>query len=111
MSWYNLGEVLGLTTEIFRQDRWSAGPNFNPTNFLIRGMTDAQGRAMAQAVGRRPPTAEARVRSRVSPCGICGDTGTGFSPSSSVFPCQFHSTGAPLLGKGQKMVDAQLTST
>jgi hypothetical protein len=25
-----------------------------------------------------------------------------FPPSSSVFPCQFHSTGAALLGKGQK---------
>jgi hypothetical protein len=63
------------------------------------------GRAMAQAVSRRPPTAEARVRSRVSLCGICGGqsgTGTSFSPSSSVFPCQFHSTGAPLLGKWQK---------
>jgi hypothetical protein len=47
------------------------------------------GHAMAQAVSRRPPTAEARVRSRVNPCGICGGqsgTGTGFSPSSSVFP-------------------------
>jgi hypothetical protein len=65
------------------------------------------GRAMAQAVSRRPPTAEFWVRSRVSPCGVCSGrsgTGTGFSPSSSVFPCQFHSTRAPLLGKGQKII-------
>jgi hypothetical protein len=44
---------------------------------------------MAQAVSGRPVTAEDLVRVRVSPCGICGvqsDTGTGFSPSSSVFP-------------------------
>jgi hypothetical protein len=43
------------------------------------------GRAMAQVVSRRPLTAEARVRSRVNPRGICGGqsgTGTGFSPSS-----------------------------
>jgi hypothetical protein len=54
---------------------------------------------MAQAVSRRPLTAEARVRSLVGPCGICGrqsGTGTGLSLSTSVFPCQFHSTGAPL---------------
>jgi hypothetical protein len=41
------------------------------------------GRAMAQAVSRRPLTAKARVRSRVSPCGIYGGrsgTGTGFFP-------------------------------
>jgi hypothetical protein len=49
------------------------------------------GRAMAQVVSRRPLTVEARVRARVNPCGIYGGqsgTGTGFSPSSSVFPCQ-----------------------
>jgi hypothetical protein len=60
---------------------------------------------MAQAVSRRPPTVEARVRSRVGPCGICGGqrcTGTGFSLSTSVFPFQFHFTGAPLLGKMKK---------
>jgi hypothetical protein len=50
---------------------------------------------MAQAVSRRPLIAEAQIRARVNPCGICGGqsgTGTGFSQSSSVFPCQYHST-------------------
>jgi hypothetical protein len=53
------------------------------------------GRAMAQVVIRRPLTLEARVRARFIPCGICGGqsgTGTGFYPSSSVYPCQYHST-------------------
>jgi hypothetical protein len=65
------------------------------------------GRAMVQAVNRRPVTAEARVRSLVSPCGICGEqsgTGTGFSPSTLDFPSQFHSTGAPLLGEMKKLI-------
>jgi hypothetical protein len=47
------------------------------------------GRAMAQAVSRRPLTAEAWVRSRVSPCRICGGqngTGTGFPPDYFCFP-------------------------
>jgi hypothetical protein len=72
---------------------------------LTKSSKMESGRAMAQAVSRRPPTAEARVQSRVSPCGICGGqsgSGTGFSPSTSVFPCQFHSTGVPLLGKMKK---------
>jgi hypothetical protein len=54
-----------------------------------------QGRAMAQAVSRRTITTESRVRARVNTCGICGGqsgTGTGFSPSSSVLPRQYHST-------------------
>jgi hypothetical protein len=47
---------------------------------------------MAQVVSRRPLTAEARIRFRVNPRGICGGqsgTRTGFYPSSSVFPCQY----------------------
>jgi hypothetical protein len=51
--------------------------------------TIAVGSAMAQAVSRRPLTAEARFRSRVSPCGICGGqsgTGTGFFPVYIGFP-------------------------
>jgi hypothetical protein len=54
---------------------------------------------MAQVVSRRPLTAEAREHSQVGPCGISGEesgVGTGFSPGTSVFPCQFHSIGTPL---------------
>jgi hypothetical protein len=50
---------------------------------------------MAESVSRRPLTAEARVRSQVSPWQFCNgqsNTGTGFSSSNSVFPCQGHST-------------------
>jgi hypothetical protein len=39
------------------------------------------------------------------PCRICvgqNGTRTGFSPNTSVFPCQFHSTGAPLKRKSRK---------
>jgi hypothetical protein len=52
------------------------------------------GRAIAQAVSRRLPTAAGRVRSQVRSCGICGgQSGTGevFSKCFG-FPCQssFH---------------------
>jgi hypothetical protein len=55
----------------------------------------------------RPSTAEARVRSRVYPCGICGgqsNTGRGFSPSTWVFPCQFHSTVLHYSEKWKKLI-------
>jgi hypothetical protein len=67
---------------------------------------------VAQAVSRRPLTADTQVRSRVSPCGICGgqsDTGTGFPPSTSVFPCHFHSTCAPLHGETKKKLTIFIT--
>jgi hypothetical protein len=62
---------------------------------------------MAQVISHQPLTAEARVRVRATPCGICGGqigTETGFSLKTSVFPCQFHSTGAPLHGKTKKLI-------
>jgi len=48
---------------------------------------------MAQAVIRRPFTAKGQVRFQLSSredCGGKNDTGTSFSPSNSVFPCQYH---------------------
>jgi hypothetical protein len=57
----------------------------------------SSGRAMAQAVSRWHLTAEARVRARVNPCGICGgQSGTGqvFSEYFG-FPCKYHYTIAP----------------
>jgi hypothetical protein len=51
--------------------------------------------AIAQAVSRRPVTTKARIRPRISPCGISGGqsgTGSGFSPNYSVFPCQYYFT-------------------
>jgi hypothetical protein len=56
------------------------------------------GRTIAQAVSHRSFTAEAWVRAHVSSSEIYGGqsgTGTGFSPSHSVFPCQYHSIVVP----------------
>jgi hypothetical protein len=64
-------------------------------DLFVALVTEWNSRTMAQVVSRRPVTAEARVRARVNPCGICGGqsgTGTGFSPEFFGFPCQYHST-------------------
>ena len=53
---------------------------------------------VAQAVRPRLLTTETAFRCEVRPCGICGapsGTGTGFSPTTSIFPCQYHSTIGP----------------
>jgi hypothetical protein len=90
---------------------WSCGLDYRHGNYRdvilclipvdwMWGLKDCLGKgrldlAMAQVVSRRPLIAEARVRVRFNPCGICsGQSGTrtGFSPSSSVFPCLYYST-------------------
>jgi hypothetical protein len=54
---------------------------------------------MAQAVSRIPLTSEARVRSRSVYVGFVMDK----VALVQVFPCQFHSTSAPLQGKTKKI--------
>lgn len=73
------------------------GTNSNFT-YYSAARRHSPGRPMSQEVSRRPLTTEARVRFRVSLreiCGIQSANGTGFTPSSLVFPCQYHSTIAP----------------
>jgi hypothetical protein len=59
-----------------------------------------------QAVNRRPLTAEARVRSRVSPCGICGEqSGIGtFFPEYFGFPMSISFHRCSIIRKNEKLV-------
>jgi hypothetical protein len=53
---------------------------------------------MDQRFNLRLLNTEARLQTQVSPFGIRrvkSDIGTGFCPSTSVFPCPCHSPGAP----------------
>jgi hypothetical protein len=82
--------VLYLVSELRKPSSLVLNPNTNYHGCGCCFHDILNGHAMAYAVGHRPLTAEARV----SPCGICGGlsgTGTGFSLSSLVFPCQYHS--------------------
>jgi hypothetical protein len=62
---------------------------------IARETWGVSGRVTAQEASRRPLATDTRVRPLVSPCRICvvqSVTGTGYSPSSSVFPSHYHST-------------------
>ena len=62
------------------------------------GQISSSDHAIHQVISRRPLTAETRVRFLGRQCENCGGqihAGSGFSPSTSVFPCQYHSTNAP----------------
>jgi len=54
---------------------------------------------IAVSCSYRPLVTEVRFRSWMSPHEICGQigTGTGFSPSAAVLPCQFHSASVPYI--------------
>jgi hypothetical protein len=71
-------------------------------------------RAMAQAVSRRPLSTEARVRSQVKYVWDLWWTKwhwDWFFSDLSVFPCRFHSTGAPLIVKIGKKLFIHLSSS
>ena len=48
------------------------------------------------AVRRQSLTAEGWIRPHFSLCQICGHTGTGFPPSTSVLPCHYNFINAAL---------------
>lgn len=57
--------------------------------------TDSQRAVLLMRLGASHSLRKPRVQSEVSPGGICSEqsgTGTGFSPGTSAFPCQYHST-------------------
>jgi len=64
----------------------------------MSGQISSSDHAMHQVISCRHLTAQTRVRFLGRQCENCGGqihAGSGFSPSSSVFPCQYHSTNAP----------------
>jgi hypothetical protein len=70
-------------------------PYFNAMDSVLG--INLKNHAMAEVFSHQPPSMEAQVQSQVSPCVSCGQgaTGTGFSLTSLVLPCQCHSTILP----------------
>jgi hypothetical protein len=66
--------------------------NHNTGAMSVEGLYS--GRAIAEAVGRRPLAEEARVITRVI-CGGQSSTGTDFSQTFLASTCEYHSTGVP----------------
>jgi hypothetical protein len=86
------GHGAALAFETYETSGHNKAPITYSINYRSTGVRKSKGVAMAQVVSRRPLTAEAQVRARFNPRGICGGqsvTGTGYSPSSSVFLCQY----------------------
>jgi hypothetical protein len=81
-----------LISRVIFDSEISQTQTFTETRAITQVLT------LAQLVRRWLLTAQSRIHDQISPCGICGGqscTGTGFSTTSSVFPCQYHSTAAP----------------
>jgi hypothetical protein len=94
-----IGTALSPSSSVFdRSSSSHCGPiliSHRPTRRAIPLTKQYIGREMNQVVSRRHLIAEARIRGRVSPRGICdgqSGTGTGSSLKSPVFSRQHHST-------------------
>jgi hypothetical protein len=90
-----------LIKRIFRRAGVACRPSANEAPVTLQFPSAVNGsteRAVAQVVSRRLLTAEGRLQTPISLCRICGGqsgTGTGLSPTPSVFPCKYLSTAAP----------------